>query len=362
MESSLNLNTLASSLPTPYQNAEKELLNNFKAAALSITTLYRSSRNASKRAFNAGYASACNDILLMIQQGVSVEGIQQNHGSSGPRSDPNPPFDAEGQGMTIGKVMDWIEARMEAIKSREEEEDEEEEKERERANPNASNSASASSSKSVSRPSKAPNNKHTREQDPTQSTSNPATNPPLQSHSDSQPASPSLPPTTPRQSQRLPNKHSRAHTQSKGEPSISPGPQLPSLDGAFIPSSTFDFVPADHAAFPTMTSSSPPLSVSAVSPFSPLPDNVSAVAAGAKRRHAVMMMLDSSSAPSSFSSGGSSSSTPSASPGFAHAGSRRRTRSARNNNQNLGLNVGVASEAMDIEEDGGRERKRVARR
>ena len=34
--------------------------------------------------------------------------------------------------MTIGRIMDYIEARLEAIKSREEEEDEDEEKERER--------------------------------------------------------------------------------------------------------------------------------------------------------------------------------------------------------------------------------------
>ncbi|KAJ3913778.1 hypothetical protein F5877DRAFT_18782, partial [Lentinula edodes] len=114
MDSSLNLTTLASSLPSPYQNAEKDLLNNFKAAALSITTLYRSSRNASKRAYNAGYASACNDILLMIQQGVSVEGIEhtQNHCSE---TSSTTPSSSQGKGMTIGKVMDWIEARMEAI-------------------------------------------------------------------------------------------------------------------------------------------------------------------------------------------------------------------------------------------------------
>jgi hypothetical protein len=48
----------------------------------------------------------------MIQQGVSV-------GGSG-LSD----------GMTIGRVMDWIEARLDAVKSREEEEEEEEEREK----------------------------------------------------------------------------------------------------------------------------------------------------------------------------------------------------------------------------------------
>lgn len=58
----------------------------------------------------------------MIQQGVSVGGDADP--SSGSMSE------AVGNEMTIGKVMDWIEARLEAIKSREEEEDEEEEKER----------------------------------------------------------------------------------------------------------------------------------------------------------------------------------------------------------------------------------------
>ncbi|KAI9453280.1 hypothetical protein F5148DRAFT_985607 [Russula earlei] len=103
---SLNLNALAGSLPTSnLANAEKELLNNFRAAALSITNLYRSSRSTSKRAYNSGYAAACTDLLQMIQQGVSVS--------------ETPP--------TIGRVMDWVEARLEAIRAREEEEDEEDE-------------------------------------------------------------------------------------------------------------------------------------------------------------------------------------------------------------------------------------------
>jgi len=120
---SLNLNTLANSLPNAQQNAEKELLNDFKAAALSITTLYRSSRKNSKRAYNAGYATACQDLLNFIQQGVSTSHI-----------DPSPSHDMEG-GMTIGKVMDWTEARVDAIKAREEEEDEDEEREKPSAAP-----------------------------------------------------------------------------------------------------------------------------------------------------------------------------------------------------------------------------------
>ena len=50
----------------------------------------------------------------MIQQGVSA-------GES-----------SDGNGMSIGRIMDYIEARLDAIKSREEEEDEDEEKDKER--------------------------------------------------------------------------------------------------------------------------------------------------------------------------------------------------------------------------------------
>lgn len=57
----------------------------------------------------------------MIQQGVSTSGLE-THSSNGTTTD----------GMTIGKVMDWAEARLEEIRAREEEEDEEEEKEKEK--------------------------------------------------------------------------------------------------------------------------------------------------------------------------------------------------------------------------------------
>ena len=48
---------------------------------------------------------------MFIQQGVSTGGAGNE-------------LEDGGEGMTIGRVMDWVEARMEAIKSREEEEDE----------------------------------------------------------------------------------------------------------------------------------------------------------------------------------------------------------------------------------------------
>jgi hypothetical protein len=59
--------------------------------------------------------------MTMIQQGVSTGGVALS-GSN------NPPGDV----MTIGRIMDWIEARMEAVKAREEEEDEDEEREKEK--------------------------------------------------------------------------------------------------------------------------------------------------------------------------------------------------------------------------------------
>lgn len=65
----------------------------------------------------------------MIQQGVS----------SGYTTD------AVGGGRTIERIMDYIEARLEAIKAREEEEEEDDEKERERR-PSASASRATTSS------------------------------------------------------------------------------------------------------------------------------------------------------------------------------------------------------------------------
>lgn len=92
------------------------ITHSYLAAALSITTLYKSSLRTSKRAYNSGYVAACQDLLVMIQQGVST-------GESS---------DIDGNGMSIGRIMDYLEARLEAIKSREAEEDEDEEKDKER--------------------------------------------------------------------------------------------------------------------------------------------------------------------------------------------------------------------------------------
>ncbi|KAJ7584132.1 hypothetical protein C8J56DRAFT_830197 [Mycena floridula] len=123
---SLNLNTLARSLPSA--QTEKELLDNFKAAAHSITTLYRSSRDASKQSYNAGYTAACQDLLAMIQHGASS--------SSASSPSPSPVGTSDSEEMTVDKVVSWIEARLDAVRSREEEENEDAEREKEHERPN----------------------------------------------------------------------------------------------------------------------------------------------------------------------------------------------------------------------------------
>ncbi|KJA26503.1 hypothetical protein HYPSUDRAFT_63772 [Hypholoma sublateritium FD-334 SS-4] len=337
---SLNLNTLVNSLPNGQQNAEKELLNDFKAAALSITTLYRSSRKNSKRAYNNGYSTACQDMLNFIQQGVSASDIGLAPSGTS--------HAVEGGGMTIGRVMDWIEARVDAIRAREEEEEEDEEREKDKeraprpaaerpvAGPvaaksddrKASPAASAGSSKA----------KATSSSLPTPSSPVSGTTAP------SAPTSPSPPPLS----------AAPRHKASKGRPtptkeSFHPTPQ------------------STHFSPPTFISEPFPVSHSQSSiPFAETPVIINA---GSKRRHAMMMMLDSNSPAISIGGPSSAVSSPGGTGtanGGAHTSSslgRRRTRNSRNlqpHNSNISV-VQMAPEEMDIEEDG-RERKRVARR
>uniref|UniRef100_A0A0W0EW54 Putative multidrug resistance-associated ABC transporter n=1 Tax=Moniliophthora roreri TaxID=221103 RepID=A0A0W0EW54_MONRR len=232
------------SLPTPYQNAETELVNNFKAAALSITTLFRSSRHASKRAYNAGYAAACNDLLMMIQQGVSVGGIDT----------PGSGASAESDGMTIGKVMDWIEARMEAIKAREEEEDEEEEREKERERGRSTTgSAAPPAPKPDVKVAKAPaapsaSIRTSREQ----TTSLPASR--QQAGTSSQPSSPSPPPAALRQNQRTTKQ--RATAKADSNQLTPPALEFPSHHHGGSSASSPASGPASAAGFRRRTRSS----------------------------------------------------------------------------------------------------------
>lgn len=78
------------------------------AAALSITTLYKSSLTTSKQAYSAGYQACLADVLQFVQAGVSIQGQGSNVGA---------------EGLTIGKIMDWIEGRLEATRGAEEDDD-----------------------------------------------------------------------------------------------------------------------------------------------------------------------------------------------------------------------------------------------
>jgi len=99
------LRTLATSLESNNSNIleenEKNIARDFRAAAFSMTTLYKSAIEAQKKSFDSGYSTALHDILNFIQQGVSNGHAQDDHG------------------MTIGKVLDFAEARLEAIGAQE---------------------------------------------------------------------------------------------------------------------------------------------------------------------------------------------------------------------------------------------------
>ncbi|KAG6377954.1 hypothetical protein JVT61DRAFT_14748 [Boletus reticuloceps] len=352
---SLNLNGLAKSLPASnFEKAEKELLNNFKAAALSITTLYRSSRHASKRAYNAGYATACQDLMIMIQQGVSAGGIAP--------SDHN----AHSGEMTVGRILDWIEARLDAVKSREEEEDEDEEREKERERTRVTPPSTRSDV-----------HKHTHtfpstsSQKPSQSSSTPdrPDDSPVRYQSSSNPGKrltppqPAPAPLTPH-SPVLSNNISLPNHPSSPSPTMTPARPTPAntnprITKARPPNARKDI--CDAVSTPLTSSTPLPLAssenlfrVPAITPITTLPD--SDFSAGAKRRHAVMMMLDatpSSAAVDVFSPSGSSGPpTVTATCG----NSRRRKRSA--GHVQLPIQSG---DSMDVEEDGP-QRKRIARR
>ncbi|VDC03860.1 unnamed protein product [Peniophora sp. CBMAI 1063] len=225
---SLNLNTLASSLP-PSSNAatEKALLDDFKVAAASVTKLYRSSLKASKRTYNKGYADACQEILQMIQHGVS---------------------DHEDAAVHVGRVMDWLEARLDALKAREEEEDEDEDR--------GGAGMGAKPASTLVRASSAP-------------------------------APAALNPS--RDSARLvPSKLSQSITSSPPSPPLRPSssPQIPttSTSRPIKPRPNTSQRAPDVPIAPDITDMPAPVSI-------PAPDTFS-VSAGAKRRHAMMMMLD----------------------------------------------------------------------
>ncbi|PSR78462.1 hypothetical protein PHLCEN_2v7405 [Hermanssonia centrifuga] len=334
---SLNLKNLASSLPNSnLAHAEKDLMNNFKSAALSITTLYKSSLRTSKRAYNAGYAAACQDLLLMIQQGVSA----------GESSDGN------GGGMSIGRIMDYVEARLEALKSREEEEDEDEEKDkdRERDRKPATTSLSRASGSLVSgvKPSQQPTNGPSRSREYIPAAPMTPLSPPTFTSglAPGRPTSPS--PSPPSSFRTIPTQLSQQRNAKS---------RLFNLTNAH-PKETL----ISAATSPLSFGSPAVLSTSADAPFTIIPppstptfaSNPGFEGGGTKRRHATMVLE--SATPVIPSTPGTSCRRRTRTLRPSAQGSTRDTHLAQDQNQAQG------SDVMEVEEDGGRERKRVARR
>lgn len=267
----------------------------------------------------------------MIQQGVSVGGLGPSASSSS--------HGADNDGMTIGRVMDWTEARLEAIKAQEEDEDEEEEREREKERARPTSATPLNTSKPAVPAQTASSNNSLPVSLPTPSSPAfaPSNHPP-------EPTTPS-PPLAPSNTQRHIQRN-KPRALLKGEPpaSYTHFPAIPST-------SVFNFVPE------TITSLNSPSSFPEVPTVPPL---------GTKRRHAMMMMLDATTSPNTTSNI-SAAQTPAigsapAAPANLSTSSRRRTKSTRGQQQqNQNINLQPSAEAMDIEEDG-RERKRVARR
>ena len=259
----------------------------------------------------------------MIQQGVSTGD------SSG----------SDGQGDAIGRIMDYVEARLEAIRSREEEEDEDEEKERERAGgaTTGSNTSKPASAGAVPPPVVAPKHPPTSVQTPSAA--------PARSKDVVSPL--------------LLSVYASVHANHRSPQSTiaPPTPHTPSTFSANA-SSTLSPINVTRAAksrlYALATAKDPSLVSTPPSPFSfdppatamlsspPALDITPDVSVGSKRRHNIMT-LDS---PSPTESGPST---------------RRRTRSARGVALAASQEQNSIGDAMDVEEEG-RERKRVARR
>ncbi|KAH8924009.1 hypothetical protein BT69DRAFT_1333363 [Atractiella rhizophila] len=88
----------------------QDLTNQFKQAAAGISVLYTEAAKASKKAYSTGYASAMKDVLEFLQHGLDHRPPQHVHGSRGrSRADHN--------AITIERVIDYIEARQETVRS-----------------------------------------------------------------------------------------------------------------------------------------------------------------------------------------------------------------------------------------------------
>jgi len=93
-----SLSLLQESLPNAkLVSAERDMSNDFKAAAQSLASFYKSSRQTVKHAHDAGYAACLQDMLQFIQTGLSTAA-------------------AEDDAMGVARVMDWVEGQLERFR------------------------------------------------------------------------------------------------------------------------------------------------------------------------------------------------------------------------------------------------------
>lgn len=140
----MDLSSLSTTLQSPSSSdarldAEQALTRDFRAAALVLTQFYKSSLHTSNQAYSAGYKACLEEIQGHIQASLSVP----HHGVEGDESN-----SSENAGRTLGRLMDWIEARQEAFKLQAEDEQEDQQREQQAHRSKCDNAAQSSSSSS----------------------------------------------------------------------------------------------------------------------------------------------------------------------------------------------------------------------
>ncbi|KAG9091861.1 hypothetical protein FS749_016182 [Ceratobasidium sp. UAMH 11750] len=94
-----SLSLLRECLPNAkLESSERDMSNDFKAAAQSLAAFYKSSKQTVKHAHDAGYAACLQDMLQFIQTGLSTAS-------------------SEDDVMGVARVMDWAEGQLERFRA-----------------------------------------------------------------------------------------------------------------------------------------------------------------------------------------------------------------------------------------------------
>ncbi|KAG9078569.1 hypothetical protein FRC06_008302, partial [Ceratobasidium sp. 370] len=94
-----SLSLLRECLPNAkLESSERDMSNDFKAAAQSLAAFYKSSKQTVKHAHDAGYAACLQDMLQFIQTGLSTAS-------------------SEDDAMGVARVMDWVEGQLERFRA-----------------------------------------------------------------------------------------------------------------------------------------------------------------------------------------------------------------------------------------------------